>query len=127
MDGKKGLVSQMKKIIVADKFDPSYIFRPSFINAMQSKLLRVMKKYPKEQKFRMILEPIPDKNKNVVTYINDYLEKMTQEHSESLHKILESKSAEEINEMCSDWFKSYFLKPLIEEVNGNDTKKEETS
>lgn len=73
----------------------------------------------------MILEPISDKNKNVVTYINDYLEKMTQEHSESLHKILESKSAEEINKMCSDWFKSYFLKPLIEEVTNHDQTAEE--
>ena len=41
--------------------DKSTIFRPSFINSFQGRLYRFMEKFPKGQKFRIIIEPVEKK------------------------------------------------------------------
>ena len=47
----------MSKDIIG-MIDKTTIFKPSFINSLQGRLYRFMEKFPKSQKFRIIIEPV---------------------------------------------------------------------
>lgn len=53
----------MSKDIIG-MIDKTTIFKPSFINSLQGRLYRFMEKFPKSQKFRIIIEPV-EKSKPV--------------------------------------------------------------
>jgi len=48
----------MDKRIEIATIDKTTIFKPSFINSLQGRLYRFMEKFPKSQKFRIIIEPV---------------------------------------------------------------------
>lgn len=53
----------MDKIEIAT-IDKSTIFKPTFINTIQSRLYKKLEKFPKGQKFRLIIEPVETKESN---------------------------------------------------------------
>ena len=47
----------MNKDIIG-MIDKTTIFKPSFINSLQGRMYRFMEKFPKGQKFRIIIDPV---------------------------------------------------------------------
>lgn len=65
--------------IVADNFTKGNIFRSTFINQLQCKLMRYFEKFPKGQKYRLVVRPITDETsdenqKSFTETMNEYLE-----------------------------------------------------
>ena len=53
----------MSKDIIG-MIDKTTIFKPSFINSLQGRMYRFMEKFPKSQKFRLIIEPVEKKKES---------------------------------------------------------------
>ena len=92
--------------IVADNLTKGTIFRPSFINQLQYKLMRYFEKFPKGQKYRLIIQPITDETsdenqKSFTEIVNEYLEehKPTEEQIKEDIALIKRLSPEELKEI----------------------------
>lgn len=112
--------------IVADNFKKGSIFLPSFINQLQYKLMQYFEKFPKGQKYRLIVQPISDETsdenqKSFTEIVNEYLEehKPTEEQIKEDIALLSRLSPEELKEIMLNYvmpkIPDDFIIPNIEE------------
>ena len=67
---------------VIDHVNKTTIFSPTFINSLQDRMYRFMAKFPKGQKFRIIIEPIETKKSDdEEVYEHDHDSESIKNHS----------------------------------------------
>jgi hypothetical protein len=112
--------------IIADNLTKGTIFRPSFINQLQYKLMRYFEKFPKGQKYRLVVQPITDETsdedqKSFTEIVNEYLEehKPTEEQLKEDIALLSRLSPKELKEIMLNYvipkIPDDFIIPNIEE------------
>lgn len=99
----------MNKDIIG-MIDKTTIFRPSFINSFQGRMYRFMEKFPKGQKFRIIIEPVEKKSDDSESFadmVNKYLEshKPTPEDIERMKEI----PPDDLKVMVKAWWDEFIL------------------
>ena len=76
---------------VIDMIDKTTIFKSSFINSLQGRLYRFMEKFPKGQKFRIIIEPVEKKksdNKEFVITEKSTLREIAEHNPEMFERLM---------------------------------------